>query len=272
MPNEIFNVENLVILTSKIEIDCNQWVDHIKNDYWKPLIKKINTRFLVLTGIHGGADGKLGDMDHDMFLDYEYAINGLKRDFKDDIVKHNIEIFLENIGDHIDSSKLINEEKLVAVIKKYNPTIISLAFCYTEVSEINNILRAAGIYTVLIMSQDRAELTQGKYVVLDDKQKEIVEQMAKEQPQNLILWGSSGTGKTILLAQALGIKVSHFKRQNIEMKIIVSTFGNHKRLMEDIRNKYLGHSKLEKKDFILFEKLCGGMYQHFEYRSLVPHF
>ena len=152
-----------------------------------------------------------------------------------------------DIGDHVDPLKGIDEEKLVAAVKKYNPTIISLAFCHTDVSEINDVLRAAGIYTVLIMSQDRAELTEGKYVVLDDKQKEIVERMANEQPQNLILWGSSGTGKTILLTQALGIKVSHFKRQNIEMKIIVSGWGGYlvdtTKLLEDIEEKYLGHLK-----------------------------
>ena len=170
-----------------------------------------------------------------------------------------------DIGDHVDSMKKLDEEKFVAAVKKFKPTVICLAFCYTDISELNDVLRASGIYTVLIMSQDRAELTEGKYVVLDDKQKEIVEQMSKEQPQNLILWGSSGTGKTILLTQALGIKVSHFKRQNIEMKIIVSSYGNHtvqpKKLLEDLENKYLGHLKLEKKDFVLFEELCYGMYQ-----------
>ena len=167
-----------------------------------------------------------------------------------------------DLGEHVDSSKRLDEEKLVAAVKKYNPTIISLAFCYTDVSEINDVLRAAGIYTVLIMSQDRAELTEGKYVVLDDKQREIVERMANEQPQNLILWGSSGTGKTILLTQALGIKVSYFKRQNIETKIVISSFGNSvvkpKKLMEDLENKYLGHLKLEKTDLVLFKELCGG--------------
>ena len=175
-----------------------------------------------------------------------------------------------DIGEHVDSSKRLDEEKLVAAVKKYKPTIISLAFCHTDVSEINDVLRAAGIYTVLIMSQDRAELTEGKYVVLDDKQREIVERMANEQPQNLILWGSSGTGKTILLTQALGIKASHFKRQNIETKIIVSSFGNvgiqPKKLMEDLENKYLGHLKLEKKDLVLFKELCGGKY--IEYKSM----
>ena len=98
MAEKVFAVENMVILTSKIEIDCNQWVGHIKNDYWDPLIKKNNSRFLVLSGTHGKADGKLGDKDRNMFLDYEYAIEGLKKDFKNDIVKYNIEIFLGDIG------------------------------------------------------------------------------------------------------------------------------------------------------------------------------
>ena len=262
MSEQVFAVESMVILTSKIKIDCNQWIYHIKEDYWDPLIKKNNSRLLVLSGTHGGEDGKLGDKDCEMFLDYEFAIDGLKIDFKDEIAKYNIEIFLEDIGDHVDSLKQIDEEKLVAAVSRYRPTIISLAFCYTEVSEINDVLRAAGIYTVLIMSQDRAELTEGKYVVLDDKQKEIVEQVAKQQPQNLILWGSSGTGKTILLAQALGIKYSYFKRQNIQIRIIVSSFETRfvqtKKLIEDIKLKYLNYLKLEEGQFVTLKDLCEG--------------
>ena len=163
MAEKLFAVENMVILTSKIEIDCNQWVDHIKKDFWEPLIKKNNTRLLVLSGTHGVSDGKLGVKDRNMFLDYEYAIKGLKTHFKEDVAKYDIKIFLEDIGYHVDSSKIIDEEKLVDVVKKYKPTIINLAFCFTEVSEINNILRAAGIYTVLIKSQDRAEHTEEQW-------------------------------------------------------------------------------------------------------------
>ena len=66
MAEKVFAVENMVILTSKIEIDCHQWVDHIKNDYWEQLIKKNNTQFLVLSGTHGEKDGKLGDKDRDI--------------------------------------------------------------------------------------------------------------------------------------------------------------------------------------------------------------
>ena len=259
--SEVFAVENMVILTSKIEIDANQWICNMKQYYWEPIIRKNNTRFLILTGTHGQVDGKLGRKDYNMFLDYECAIKGLKEYFKDDINKYNIEIFLEDVGNYVEASK-ISEEKLVAAVKKYKPTVIGLAFCFTEKSEINDILRAAGIYSILIMSQDRAEITEGKYIFLDERQKEIIKRVSSENPQNVILWGSSGTGKTILLSQALGIKVSNLKRQSIPYKIIVSSFGTDKvqprQLMKYMESKYLGHLKYENLQFGLFKDICKG--------------
>ena len=87
------------------------------------------------------------------------------------------------------------------------------------------------------------------------------------ETRNVILWGSSGTGKTILLTQALGMKFSHFKKQKVPMKIIVSSFGGldvqPKKLMEDMESKYLPHLKLEKGQFIMCKDLCKGNYQHF---------
>ena len=261
MSEQEFAIENMVILTSKVDIDINEWITYVKRDCWKRLIRKNNTRFLILSGVHGRCDGKLGSKDHNMFLDYECAIKGLKHDFKKDIKEYNIKIFLEDIGNYIDSSDF-DIEKMVEAVKKHKPTIICLAFCYTEISELNDILRAAGIYTVLIMSQDVSEITEGKYVILDDQQMEIVERVTKEKPQNLILWGSSGTGKTILLTQTLSIKVSQFKRQSIQIQIIVSTFGNVKvaptNLMKYINSNYLSHLKSENVKFILFKDLCEG--------------
>ena len=119
MAEKVFAVENMVILTSKKEIDCHQWVDHIKNDYWDPLIKKNNTRFLVLSGTHGEKDGKLGDKDRDMLLDYEYAIKGLKRVYKDDIAEYNIEIFLEDIGKWFQKCRYLPKNSRYTVSQQY---------------------------------------------------------------------------------------------------------------------------------------------------------
>ena len=120
----------------------------------------------------------------------------------------------------------------------------------------------------MVIEHDLREICKNPNAKLDKKQSEIIEKVANEKPQNVILWGSSGTGKTILLTQALGMKFSHFKKQNIPMRIIVSSFGagsfiQPKTLMKDMENKYLPQLKLEKTQFIMCEDLCKGNYQHF---------
>ena len=56
----------------------------------------------------------------------------------------------------------------------------------------------------------------------------------------LFLWGSSGTGKTLLSLETLKIKLSHFKSQNKTVKVIVTQYqGYDTPLLENIRHKYL---------------------------------
>ena len=55
----------------------------------------------------------------------------------------------------------------------------------------------------------------------------------------LFLWGSSGTGKTVLSLETLKIKLSHFKSQNKTVKVIVTNFFGNDLLLENIRQKYL---------------------------------
>ena len=80
----------------------------------------------------------------------------LKQKFKDDIEKNNIDIMLEDIA-FLDSSNL-DETRLSNMIKEHNPTIISLAFCFTDVSELNSILRSAGLYANLLFQKDFANI------------------------------------------------------------------------------------------------------------------
>ena len=70
----------------------------------------------------------------------------------------------------------------------------------------------------------------------------------------MFLWGSSGTGKTVLSLETLKIKLSHFKSQNKTVKVIVTQFEfdilktekvvviesfTEPFLLENIREKYL---------------------------------
>ena len=57
----------------------------------------------------------------------------------------------------------------------------------------------------------------------------------------LFLWGSSGTGKTVLSLETLKIKLSHFKSQNKTVRVIVTQYWTFRDpfLLENIRQKYL---------------------------------
>ena len=221
---KFFTTESLVIITSKDEVDAFQWKKYIEKN-WNRLIQR-NSKLLVLAGIHGNQDGKLGDPDMNLLKDYRRQIDyfmgkNLKKqpppNIKQDIEEKNIEFVLEDVSSSFDKSKL-DEDKLIQAVETHNPTILSLSFCYTNVSELNDIFRSAGIYTTLIMTQDQANITEGKYVILDPIQKEIIKSVAENQPKNVFLWGSSGTGKTLLLTQILSMKVSHYRKQIQKLK------------------------------------------------------
>ena len=57
----------------------------------------------------------------------------------------------------------------------------------------------------------------------------------------MLLWGSSGTGKTLALVAALKRKVSYYKRRKIPYKVLVYSVGNMstcKELLNDLKTKY----------------------------------
>ena len=61
--------------------------------------------------------------------------------------------------------------------------------------------------------------------------------------QHVFLWGSSGTGKSVLLFQALRIMLAHFKLKKKETDVIVLTYHHHikddSELINDFNVKYL---------------------------------
>ena len=199
MTKDWFRTENFVIITSNIEIDSLQWQKHFQNN-WNQLIRP-NTKVLVLAGIHGCKDGTLGFVDEGLLKEYEHQIQFLKRRYKEDLEDKKAQFILENVGSHMNEGKF-SENTFIKVVKEHNPTVITIAFCYTTVSVIHEILlRSSGIYTLMIMSKDCADITEDKCMSLDSTQKQIIETVVEFQPKNVFLWGSSGTGKTIVLAE-----------------------------------------------------------------------
>ena len=141
-----FEEEKLVVLTSNVEIDMRMWRVYLEENFTR--LTRQNSKVFVLGGIHGGEDGRIGERDKKLFEDNIGQLRVLKRN-KDKEIRKN-KICFENIdlGEYLVNGEL-NEEKLVGVIKE--PTLIILAYCYTNRSEVDDILRAAGVYAAPIL-------------------------------------------------------------------------------------------------------------------------
>ena len=264
----VFTTENFVIITSQIEIDSLQWQKHFRNN-WNQLIRP-KTKVLVLAGIHGSKDGNLGSVDEGLLSEYEHQILFLKRKYQGDLEEKKAEFILENMGSHMDETEF-NETKFINAVKKHNPTVITIAFCYTNVSIINDILRLSGIYSFMILSKDRADITEDRCMSLDSRQRYVITTVAEVQPKNVFLWGSSGTGKTIILTEVLKMKISHYKRKHIKLNIFVTSYmaAAGSQLIEDFKWKYLANLPPECKiQFIPLNLLCKGKLCTFDINSL----
>ena len=171
------------------------------------------------------------------------------------------------MGTYMDETEF-NEETFIKAVKKHNPTVITIAFCYTNISVINDILRLSGIYSFIILSRDRADITEDKCMALDSTQKQVIKKVAETQPKNIFLWGSSGTGKTIVLTEVLKMKISYYKKNSIKLNIFVTSYmaASGSQLIEDFKEKYLAHLPPDcQVQFIPFSLLCKGKFCTFPF-------
>ena len=121
-------------------------------------------------------------------------------------------------------------------------------------------MRELGIISVASMLDDRGHVTKGKSFLLDKVQLEIIkgaseyheylletEQKHGDVPQdiekykNVILFGGSGTGKTLILAELLKMRIAHYERMEIPYRVIVAVCrpgSDQKTLLADLKRKY----------------------------------
>ena len=86
-------------------------------------------------------------------------------------------------------------------------------------------------------------------------------------PKNVILYGSSGTGKTLLLVECVKMKISQYQRKGKPLKIIISTYIDRtKPLIQDLQEKYNLDYLKEKHDIVfanMFELSEGNIFVSF---------
>ena len=78
---------------------------------------------------------------------------------------------------------------------------------------------------------------------------------------NVFLYGSSGTGKTLLSSEAVKIKLSQFKQDNKPVRVIVTSYTDDERiLLENFRTQYFPN--MEDIRILTLRVLCKELDRH----------
>ena len=246
MTSENFETEQFVIINSVDEIDCLDWARYFIVN-WK-FIMKNGSRLLVLAGVHGDLDGLVRHKDSGLLNDIHGQIERLKEMFKDDIKKKHIEIILLDVGKYLNcSTKNLKRNQIVQDIKQCHPTIISLAFCFTNRSVLNSVLRSSGLYADLFTRHEYSNLHDdttdiGKLIKFNNAQKQVEEKYFQNSPGTVFLTGHYGTGKTLVLVNLLQMKISQLSMDNVPFRVIVTAdipYHNQPMLFKVLKEKYL---------------------------------
>ena len=73
-----------------------------------------------------------------------------------------------------ENSKTTIQDKFEQLLKAEYPHVFVFASCFSHESEINHLLRSSGMYSCLLVSAERGEITCGKAFKLDPEQQDVL--------------------------------------------------------------------------------------------------
>ena len=89
-----------------------------------------------------------------------------------------------------DDSKKKLQNEFERILASDTPVVLVLASCWSFRSEISNILRSTGLYSALIASEDRGNITAGKLFKLDNEQQDLLKEIANDaSKKDIIIFG-----------------------------------------------------------------------------------
>merc|ERR1711884_457632 len=114
-------------------------------------------------------------------------------------------------GHYILTSQSKSEIKMLAedIVMTKTPYILILASCYSHRSEVSTVLRSAGIYSALHISEDLGKLTKGKSFFLSQEQMDFLQLISTQlNKKDVFIVGFYGSGKTLMASEVVKIKVA----------------------------------------------------------------
>ena len=273
VPSERIHVENNVILTTKDEIHCQHTFNYLCMNLDR---FQIGSEFVVVCGIHGAPDGEMLEGDEDFSYEYEmifrwfhdeqrYKRRAPRNSKPFELVENRqyqmgtvVEVSsVENPDDEgkyklDENSKLALKAQFERLLVTRRPVVLILASCWSYGGEISDILRSCGIYSTLRLLQDKGDLTEGQFFKLNSNQTNVLSTIAADQnkndpnhlrSKNVFLYGSHGTGKTILLSEIFMMRLAYYNLHSINLckKIFVSfsAYSEDYQLLKDMKENHI---------------------------------
>ena len=175
------HIENGIIYTFRDEINAFEVEEYLKDRIHKYIP---GTRFILFCGFHTSDDGKLAGTDFNLVDQYQAMFDRLNEDCCTPIVERQYQMGKiiplrsekSNYGHYNLTSQSKSEIKMLAedIVMTKTPYILILASCYSHRSEVSTVLRSAGIYSALHISEDLGKLTKGKSFFLSQEQMDFL--------------------------------------------------------------------------------------------------
>lgn len=142
------------------------------------------------------------------------------------VLSGNIQhISLEELGDDLDQRlrTTVQDHFDTFTDSSKNNTVIFLAACSTDYSDLKEYFHESGIFSVLNVKKERGAITAGKCFKLDETQADILKKVKEDQLKadsieklglkHVFLSGSFGTGKTVILVELCWMRIYFFLRK-----------------------------------------------------------
>ncbi len=135
--------------------------------------------------------------------------------------------------------KCLNSAFIISVVLKlikfYCPRGNSRAVL-TKLSNQKGVIRSILNFSFLTYGEMRSDAMDG--LDLDERQILALAVIAQDDPKLVMLQGDFGTGKTLLLMEALRIKISHCQERGEKLKVIMTTHTKQELLIDLLKTKY----------------------------------
>ena len=200
-----FHVENNTIITSKDFITVQQVFNFLSKNLEK---FRVGSQFVVVSGVHGSEDGDLMQGDEALVRDYrmmyrwfqnhkKYGPQAKMVEDRQYEMNLNSVIGVTSEEDKTQEGKFVLSKDSTVTLKNEfarildlkQPIVLILASCWSHRSQIADILRSTGIFTVMNVLEERGNITNGKMFLLDQEQKKFFTNIADLVIKDVILMG-----------------------------------------------------------------------------------